>query len=187
MQRQYYPNKFTKLLNHQRTICITGPESCGKTTLAHALSIRLEATMVPEIAREYVESLDRPYHQQDLDAIALLSSNAYQQDFTSRIRIVDCDFLTLKIWSEEVYGHCSNLILESYENFKPDLYLLMYPDLPWEPDPLRENEFDRERLFDVYKKELEKSNRVFQIVRGVEDQRYHQAESAISDLCKNKL
>ncbi len=179
MQKQYYLNKFTKLLNHRRTICITGPESCGKSTIAHTLATRLEATMVPEFAREYLESLDRPYDQQDLDAIALISSNAFKKEFMSRIRILDCDFLTLKIWSEEVYGQCSKLILDCYENFRPDLYLLMFPDLPWVADPLRENEFDRKRLFDIYKSELEKSNRTYRIIKGLGDQRFEMAMKAI--------
>ena len=37
---------------------------------------------------------------------------------------------------------------------KIDHYFLCKPDIPWEPDPLRENPEDRERLFKLYERGL---------------------------------
>jgi nicotinamide riboside kinase len=51
-------------------ITIVGPESSGKTTLARELAFSYGAPWVPEYAREYLEGLGRPYHENDLDRIA---------------------------------------------------------------------------------------------------------------------
>lgn len=52
-------------------ITIVGAESSGKTTLASLLSTRMDCPWVPEYARDYLSTLDRPYQQEDLNAIAL--------------------------------------------------------------------------------------------------------------------
>ncbi len=51
-------------------ITIVGPESSGKTTLARELASRYGAAWVPEFARRYLEGLDRPYQENDLNHIA---------------------------------------------------------------------------------------------------------------------
>lgn len=52
-------------------ITIVGPESSGKTTLARELADFYEAPWVPEFARKYLEGLGRPYHENDLNHIAV--------------------------------------------------------------------------------------------------------------------
>jgi nicotinamide riboside kinase len=47
-----------------------------------------------------------------------------------------------------------------------DHYFLCAPDIPWEPDPLRENPSDRDRLFEIYQRELVAFNRPFTILKG---------------------
>jgi hypothetical protein len=46
-----------------------------------------------------------------------------------------------------------------------DVYLLCYPDLPWEPDPVRENPTIREYLFDWYEREVQALGVPYYIVR----------------------
>ena len=53
-----------------KKIVITGPESTGKTTLAEALAQKLNALLIPEYARSYVEGLNRPYTYSDVEMIA---------------------------------------------------------------------------------------------------------------------
>ena len=40
------------------------------------------------------------------------------------------------------FNKCEKWILDTKDNYT--YYLLCRPDIPWEPDPLRENPFDRE-------------------------------------------
>ena len=49
---------------------IIGPESSGKSTLARYLAKRYNGIYVPEYARRYVEQLNRPYTQADVELIA---------------------------------------------------------------------------------------------------------------------
>ena len=49
-----------------KRIAILGPESTGKSTLAAALAAYFQEPWVPEVAREYLEKLHRPYAFVDL-------------------------------------------------------------------------------------------------------------------------
>ena len=53
-----------------KKVVIIGPECTGKTTLAQVLAQHYNTAWVPEYAREYIDSLDRPYREEDLLAIA---------------------------------------------------------------------------------------------------------------------
>ena len=52
-------------------VVITGPESCGKTTLARQLAERWRAPLVNEAARDYLQGKDS-YQKSDLLEIAKL-------------------------------------------------------------------------------------------------------------------
>ena len=86
-------------------VCLTGPESTGKSTLAEALACEFAAPMVPEIARDYLTSIDE-YDNKDVLAIAHLQLAAEQAiaDTAPRLMICDTDLLVLRIWWEEKYG-----------------------------------------------------------------------------------
>ena len=52
-------------------VVVTGPESCGKTTLARQLADRWEAPLVSEAARDYLQNKGS-YQKSDLLKIAKL-------------------------------------------------------------------------------------------------------------------
>ena len=62
-----------------------------------------------------------------------------------------------------------------------DFYLLLVPDLPAVPDPLRENleQSARERLFRIYLHEIELTGKPFAIICGLGDERLKNAVSAV--------
>jgi NadR type nicotinamide-nucleotide adenylyltransferase len=137
-------------------IVLTGPESSGKTTLAKQLAGHFGTVWVPEFARGFLEKLGRPYQEADLLEIAkgqVASEDECAKKNTGPL-FLDTSLEVVKIWSEVVFGRCHPLIKEHLHNRLPDLYLLCRPDLPWEPDPLRENPGDRQVLFDLYLHEL---------------------------------
>ena len=115
-------------------IIITGPESCGKTTLARQLAAHFQTSLVEEYARHFFEKKQTPqYNEADLLKIAerqLAAENqaetAFLAQFTSKkasnspnLILCDTDLLTIKIWSEEKYRRCDAWIIEqiSNENF----------------------------------------------------------------------
>jgi nicotinamide riboside kinase len=63
-----------------------------------------------------------------------------------------------------------------------DLYLLCYPDLKWQPDPLRENPENREYLFGQFVKELDLHNFNYRIVKGRGDERLKNAFTFVDNL-----
>ena len=167
----------------QRKIVLTGPESSGKTTLALDLARRLVGGYVPEVAREYLSALGGPYNEQDLIAVARMQlerENAVAATLPADgLLFCDTDLITIRIWSEEKYGRCDPWIIERTEHRPYDLWLLCAPDMPWEPDPLRENPHDRDRLFDVYRAMLDRLKKPYAVMRGDRERRESDALMAI--------
>ena len=53
-----------------RKVVIIGPESTGKSTLSEQLAQHFHTQWVPEYARAYIDTLQRPYEEEDLYTIA---------------------------------------------------------------------------------------------------------------------
>lgn len=168
-----------------RRIAITGPESTGKTTLAKQLALHFDTVWVSEFARNYLNSLHRPYQEVDLLEIAkgqLLLENQGVSNAKNGLLFCDSDFTVLKIWSEVKYGRCDTWIDEQFEQHRYDCYLLCAPDLAWEIDPLRENPDDRDFLFDLYQKNLDNINANYHIINGIGIERLEKAIAVITQL-----
>jgi len=164
-------------------IVITGPESTGKSTLSTQLTNQFKAEMVKEYSRSYLEKLGRPYTKDDLTIIAqgqiAIENKAIETN--SKLIICDTSLEVIKIWSEYKYKTCNPLILNALNNRLPNLYLLMTPDLPWKPDPLRENPLNRNELFKLYKKEIETSTVPFHEISGNGEGRFNMAKTFIDN------
>lgn len=154
-------------------IAITGPESCGKTTLAVQLSAALNEPFSSEYARTFLVNLDRKYRQSDLDLIAKAQIENQQKAIENcrKYAIFDTDLSVIKIWSDVVYGDCSDFINTNFEANFADLYLLCAPDMPWEADPLRENPTNRDELFEKYEQLLKDYQLPYVVIAGNQKQR----------------
>lgn len=143
-------------------IVVTGPESSGKTTLVNALSLSLAVPIVQEMARPYLRAKEGAYEEEDLRYIA--RAQVVEEGRIAALRprylLCDTDLLTIVIWSKEKYGRVHSQIVNSHKANPADIYLLCTPDIPWEPDPLREHPEERERLFQYYSKALVGLNHV---------------------------
>jgi NadR type nicotinamide-nucleotide adenylyltransferase len=163
-----------------KRVVFTGPESTGKSTLAMQLSEMFNYQWVSEYARAYLNYLGRPYVQDDLLQIAKRQVISESLAFKKSDKLIcDTDLLTLKVWSDYKYGNCNPWILNQLQTNLPDLYLLCYPDLEWEYDPLRENPEDRHELFEIYLSEIEKLGVPFQIIKGKDEKRIDNAVNAV--------
>ncbi len=168
-------------------IIITGPESCGKTTLCRALSDALQLPYAPEYARKYLETLERPYQYSDLQLIA---RQQYQERAIvlekEKSLVCDTSFLVLKIWSEYKYQTCAPYILEQLENLGNVVFILCRTDIPWEADPLREHPQQRHILYNIYKKELQQLPYPFIEVSGSPSKRLEQSLFFIKNIESKK-
>lgn len=168
-----------------RKIIVTGPESSGKTTLARMLAAHYQAPLVDEQARAYLNALGRPYVELDLLAIAQQQRAAEEKgegmarETSSPLVICDTDLLTIRIWSLVKFGRCDPWITQMLVDHKPHHSILCSPDIPWEPDPLREDPHGRDQLFAIHERELNALNRSCTVVHGDPGQRLRMAIAAV--------
>ena len=159
-------------------IGIIGPESTGKSTLATYLAHRYNGVLVPEYAREYMEQLAPTYEYtyEDVINIARIQVEHLQKLHSSAaegipngcrrdIVFFDTELIITKVWFLHKFGHCPEFVEQALKAYPMDVYLLCYPDMEWEPDPVRENPDIREYLFDWYQKEIETLNIPYYIIR----------------------
>ena len=135
---------------------IIGPESTGKSTLATYLAHRYNGVLVSEYAREYMERLAPSYEYTYDDIVAIAQQQIHViSNISSDLVIFDTELIITKVWFLHKYGVCPDFLRDAIQNNPMDIYLLCYPDLPWQPDPVRENPMLREYLFDWYEREIQ--------------------------------
>ena len=137
---------------------IIGPESTGKSTLATYLAHRYGGVLVPEYAREYMERLVPAYAYTYEDVVAIAQQQVQElatPRAESEVVFYDTELIITKVWFLHKYGKCPDFLLHAIEQYPMDVYLLCYPDMAWQPDPVRENPTIREYLFQWYEKEVQ--------------------------------
>lgn len=165
-------------------VVLVGAESTGKTTLAHALSARFDAPVVPEVARDYLAERGGRYDTRDLLAIAALQADTERRIVArgAPLVIADTDLIVIKVWWETRFG-CTVPRLERWirdtQRPRNRRYLLPQPDIPWEADPLRENPLDRAALHARYVRALKRRALPFVEVAGDGAERIAGAQHAI--------
>lgn len=158
-------------------ILITGAESTGKSELTASLASFYGGVMVPEYAREYMMGLQRPYSYTDVEQIARHQSSAYEKLLQERGWVFfDTWLIITKVWFDVVYGKVPAWVEERIRAASFDLVLLCDTDIPWVPDPVRENGGEkREALMDRYREELTGYAYPFALVSGTGPQRLRHA------------
>jgi nicotinamide riboside kinase len=163
---------------------IVGPESTGKTTLCDQLAKNFDTVIVPEFSREYLNSKNGIYQEEDLLFIAeqqlLLEQNVISQ-VPSTI-FCDTDILVVKVWQQFKFGRISTEIEDLFRKQTTRKYLLTYPDLNWEPDPLRENQHQLLELFNLYESHLKNISANYRIIKGSGDVRLKNSILAVDQL-----
>ena len=154
---------------------IIGPESTGKSTLASYLAHRYGGVLVPEYAREYMEerACASAYTYEDVVNIAQQQVQQLQncihggitEGYRSNVVFFDTELIITKVWFLHKFGKCPDFVEKALHDYPMDVYLLCYPDMEWEPDPVRENPDIREYLFEWYEKEIQKLEIPYYIIR----------------------
>jgi NadR type nicotinamide-nucleotide adenylyltransferase len=169
-----------------RRVCIFGPESTGKTTLAQQLADHFATVMVPEYARTLLESQGGRHTEADMVRIArgqIASEEALARN-AHGVLICDTDALTTTIWSEVLFGRCNDWLLVQAEKRPYDLYLLLDVDVPWVGDPVRYLPEERKGFFDRCRQALESRGRRYVIIQGTWEQRFARARAAVEEVLR---
>ncbi len=161
-------------------ICIFGPESTGKSTLARQLAEHFDTTWVPEYAREHIEAHGR-VEPSDMLMIAQRQLASEQQALTSANRFLFCDTdpLMTSLWYQWLFGDCPTELEALAACTHYDLTLLTDVDLPWVQDPARYFPNDRLRFKRDCILALERNNRPFFVISGIGTTRLHQAVTLV--------
>ena len=157
-------------------ILLTGPESTGKTTLARKLATRLDCSYLPEYARSYLEKSQGAYEEADLHKIydAHLERERKERQ-NNNCLILDTSLLVLMVWYEDKFQAIPENWWLTWLGLHFDHILLCSPDLPWAPDPLREDPGRRDHLFMRYAELLKASHKSFSVISGQGESRLNNA------------
>jgi NadR type nicotinamide-nucleotide adenylyltransferase len=164
-------------------IAVVGPESTGKSTMSAFLAEHYHTVWVPEYAREYCEKLTEPPTLQD-EINMFYGQLALEQEYlpkANKMLICDTTFITVKIWSDEMFGRSPQEVLDELPKHPYDFYLLLNIDLPWEDDPLRDFPHMREHFMGIWHKELQDLNANYVTISGTGQQRYESAVKVIDE------
>jgi len=93
--------------------------------------------------------------------------------------VLDTWLIITKVWFQEVFNKYPGWMDEEINAGKIDLFLVCSPDIPWIPDPLRENGGEkREYLMNRYLEEIKKTGSNYSIIGGTGLDRYQNALDA---------
>jgi NadR type nicotinamide-nucleotide adenylyltransferase len=170
-----------------KRVVVIGPECTGKTTLARRLAMRFDAAWSPEYAREYLDGVGRALTCADVDAIARgqLAAENEAAGPAPALLVLDTDLVSTYVYSRHYYGDAPSWVEPLARERLADLYLLHWPDVPWEPDGLqREQPERREELFERFRATLQAWGARVVDVRGNWDERWARAVEAVTALVR---
>jgi nicotinamide riboside kinase len=157
-----------------KIIIITGAESTGKSSLTKQLSKYFTAPYVEEYARSYISALNRKYTYQDILSIAHMQTaqmNAAKK-LNQKYVFFDTWLIITLIWFEHVFKTIPQGLTAIIEQAPVDLFLVCNTDIPWFPDPVRENGGGmRDLLQKKYLEIINQYNFNYSIVSGEDEKR----------------
>ncbi|MES2267989.1 MAG: ATP-binding protein [Bacteroidota bacterium] len=162
-------------------IAVVGPESTGKSTMSAFLAEHYHTVWVPEYARDYCAKLTEPPTWQDEINMfhGQLALEAEILPKANKLLICDTTFITVKVWSDEIFGKAPQEVIDELPKHPYDLYLLLDIDLPWQDDPLRDFPHMREHFMQIWHKELQSLGANYVTISGTGEERYKTAVEAI--------
>jgi NadR type nicotinamide-nucleotide adenylyltransferase len=152
-------------------ICLYGPESVGKSTMAQRLADHYQTVYVPEVARDLIlggELTNMELTPADYARIAIAQTEAVRQavPLANRVLICDTDLITTQLYAD-VYGvpHPPELTqLAAGERF--DAHFLLNTDVPWVADGLRDLSHRRDELYRLFEQTLQARSIRYVVVAG---------------------
>lgn len=176
---QYLPRCVRPYYAHR--VCVFGPESTGKSTLATDLAKHFHTIAVPEYARTLIESQNGSIEASDIPKIArgqVASEDALARS-ANQILFCDTDVLTTTIWSHWLFDQCPPEVEQLATERTYDLYLLTDVDVPWVEDQVRYLPEDRSNFFEKCESTLKRLGRPYVVLRGSWSERFQTAVDAV--------
>jgi NadR type nicotinamide-nucleotide adenylyltransferase len=155
-----------------RRICVTGPESTGKTMLAQRLARSLGTEWVPEAARVYAERVARPLTIDDVlpiarEHIALADAAAGRVAARRGSQLLlDTDLISTVLYGRFYYELQSSWLEAEARARRADVYLLCDVDVPWVADGVRDRPAQRDEMFALFRETLREFGANVVVING---------------------
>lgn len=165
-----------------KKICIYGPESTGKSTMAEKMALHYNTVFVPEVARELITSND--ISVDDIIRIGKAQTERIKEKtiIANKIVFCDTDLITTKIYAQYYLNEVPDLLNDLENEIKYDLYFLMDIDVEWVADHLRDFGDRRLEMFNLFKAELEKRGIHYILINGTYKEREEKIEKIIDSM-----
>jgi HTH-type transcriptional regulator, transcriptional repressor of NAD biosynthesis genes len=165
-----------------KLVCLYGPESTGKSTLAKRLAEHYQTEWVPEVAREMITSND--FSMDDIIAIGQEQTERIKSKLktVNKVLICDTDLITTQIYSQKYLNAVPPVLIELEKEIQYDLYCLLDIDVAWVADGLRDLGNQRKEMFAWFKAELDIRNIPYKLISGDYASRESQLIKSIDSL-----
>jgi NadR type nicotinamide-nucleotide adenylyltransferase len=172
-----------------KRVCVFGPESTGKTTLARDLARHFGTAWAPEFARELLNLKDGRCDPEDFPLIArgqAASEDALARQ-ANRVLFCDTDAVTTAVWHDALVGPCPPWLAQAAARRAYDLYLLLDVDVPWVSDGQRffAEAGQRRAFFDACEAALRERGRRYVRIGGDWPARFDAAVRAVEGLLED--
>jgi HTH-type transcriptional repressor of NAD biosynthesis genes len=153
-----------------KRVCVFGPESTGKSTLARDLAKEFDTVYAWEYARPLLDPQGGKCYEADIPRIVRgqVATEEALAARANRVMFCDTDVLTTTVWSDVLFGGTPGWIRELAEQRTYDLYLVTDVDVPWVDDSQRffSEQRVRREMFDRFLSALTSRGRKYEVVRG---------------------
>jgi HTH-type transcriptional regulator, transcriptional repressor of NAD biosynthesis genes len=161
------------MYNNIKLVCFFGPESTGKSVMAKKMAAHYHTEWVPEVAREFITTNN--FRREDIIMIGRAQTERIFEKArkANKVLFCDTDVITTQIYSRQYLKVVPPVLYELEKMVQYNLYFLFDIDVPWVNDGLRDlgSEPERERMFTIFKHELDKRNIPYVHVQGNWDER----------------
>lgn len=149
-----------------KKVCLYGPESVGKTTMARQLAAHYQTAFVPEVARDLLTSND--FTLDDIIRIGHAQTQAVLDTaaVANKILFCDTDVITTALYADHYLHEIPPVLAELEVQITYDLYFLLDIDVPWVADGLRDLGHRRAELFQRFKDALDQRGIAYVLVSG---------------------
>lgn len=137
-----------------KRICLYGPESVGKTTLARQLADHYQTAFVPEVARDLITSNDLT--PDDYVRIGEAQTAAVREAVTraNRVLICDTDLITTQLYAQIYLNQVPPILYKLEKEIVYDRHFLLNIDVPWVADGLRDLGHRRAEIYRMFEDAL---------------------------------
>jgi HTH-type transcriptional regulator, transcriptional repressor of NAD biosynthesis genes len=152
--------------NDIKKICLFGPESVGKTTIARLLAAEFQTVFVPEVARDLITTND--FSREDIIRIGHAQTDAVLTATrqANRILFCDTDLITTQLYADVYLNEVPPVLYELEKKVCYDAYALLDINVPWVADGLRDLGHRRAEMLARFRHELDRRGQTYTLVSG---------------------